>query len=375
MEENIISTPQKTDPGSHSSLGFDYQKQLTVYLCINMIRDKDVKYIVCEFHEDVLEVKADLRFDLIQIKMNSSSTWALEKLITPDNKQKLSMLGKLFQPVLRKDVTKVAFWGTGKIERFKGDSSLALEEFIYLLKTPEEARNKNRWEEYILHIETRLEEQGIPRETTQKAIEMLEIKLDFPGSNVIEYKNRELLNDILNEVYSVELTPKELSNVYLKLFDRVRNISNKPNQHWADKSISREQITELVFNEIKDKNPSGNRQEVLTTQDKFSRVGLGDKTHYAFQMRINAMWIKYELGIGSSGWEDYKTKISRKINKFRKENPGVMGPALWEGIRNIFSDLGGASHFGDPRIDQGFFEGVFFDMPGICEAQWMRADK
>lgn len=52
-----------------------------------------------------------------------------------------------------------------------------------------------------------------------------------------------------------------------------------------------------------------------------------------------------------------------------------MGIDLWEGIRTIFAELGNSPKITDSRLDQDFFEGVFFDMTGICEAQWMRTGK
>lgn len=209
----------------------------------------------------------------------------------------------------------MAFWGSGNIDSHKDDGSLSLNQFIHLINTPDESRDKNwqnKWEEYITHIETHLEKQGVSKKTTRIGIKMLEIKLDFEKPNAIDYSNQELLNEVLKEVYSVELTSDEIKDLYIKLFEKVRKISNKPKQLWGEKSLSREKILDFVVKEIKDKNASGSRTQELTTQDKFSQVGLGDKTHYAFRSRINANGLKFEMGISSTDWENHKIQISTK---------------------------------------------------------------
>ncbi len=115
MAKQILSTPQMTDPGTEGIIGYDYQRDLAVMLCIKMIENHQTENVVCEFHEDIVQIKGHNQLELIQVKKTQSKSWTLHNLVTPEKKQKLGVLGKLLMPIQGgKDVIKIAFWGCGK---------------------------------------------------------------------------------------------------------------------------------------------------------------------------------------------------------------------------------------------------------------------
>jgi hypothetical protein len=68
MAQRIIDTPQLTDPGTEGLIGYDYQRDLAVMLCIKMIENHQIANVVCEFHEDIVQIKKSNKLELIQVK-------------------------------------------------------------------------------------------------------------------------------------------------------------------------------------------------------------------------------------------------------------------------------------------------------------------
>ncbi|MEK6750698.1 MAG: dsDNA nuclease domain-containing protein [Chloroflexota bacterium] len=378
MAQRILDTPQISDPGTEGLIGYDYQRDLTVMLCIRMIENHQIENVVCEFHEDIVQIKDHNKLEFVQVKKTQSKTWTLHNFIAPEKRQKLGVLGKLFTPVQNgKDVVKIAFWGHGKLGLSKDDGELSLGKLVALLNTPENSKDEdwqlqlNRFTEYLTE---QLSTQGINAETVKTGLLLLDIDLSYPHPSAIENENYHLLLNTLKKTWSIELTLEEAKIVCNEIYSRVRQISHQPLQPWTIKSISRLELIDIVLKRAEEFSPSANRETTLTTQEKLTRVELETKTKYAFQKRLNTMALRYETSIESAEWQSYRTELDIVCRKFRVEHPSLTGPELWQGLVAIFFDLGNkwGEKKNDMRFGYDFAEGIFFDMTGICEVKWMR---
>ncbi|HEX8608384.1 MAG TPA: dsDNA nuclease domain-containing protein [Pedobacter sp.] len=376
MTNHPLATPQDNDPGTEGIVGYEYQREIAVLLCIRMLANKDRKYIVCEFHEDLLQIRRDLSVEFTQIKKKDGN-WTLRSLLIPAKKQKLSILGKLFLPLqMGKNISRIHLWGYGKpgSDRFPGDVSLA--ELITLTKTPHNVRD-TAWQaakrKYIDFLSNQLAGQGINSQTIENALDILDIDFTMPHPEAIEAKCQKTLGDTLKDIWDVELSVPEIDVLYQKIYARVKQVSLQPGQPWTAKAISREEAISLITTELKKFGVAADRTAALTTQDKLTAVNLGEKVMYAFQRRLDAVVLRFELGLSPTQWEDYRSDINVKCLELRAVSPDLVGPRLWQTMRQAFAELGEIwSSKYDARLDRDFVEGVFFDMTGICEAQWMR---
>jgi hypothetical protein len=298
--------------------------------------------------------------------------------MVPEKRQKLSVLGKLLLPIQGgKNIRKIAFWGHGKLGRSNDDSTFSLDELVALLSVPENGKDDDwriRLDEFISFISERLLPQGIKSETVRSGLSVLDIDLSFPHPSAIENENYLLLLNILKNTWSIELSLDEAKIVCREIYDRVKQISHQPLQPWTVKSISRSELVDIVLRSAEQFSPAASREVTLTTQEKLTRVELETKTKYAFRKRLNAMVLKYEASITSAEWQNYRTEIDIMCETYRKQNPTVYGPELWQALLKIFCDLGDkwVKEKNDSRFGYNFVEGVFFDMTGICETRWMR---
>ncbi len=203
---------------------------------------------------------------------------------------------------------------------------------------------------------------------------MLNINLAFPHPSAIENENCHLLLNTLKKIWAIELSLEETKIVCNEIYNRVKQISHQPLQPWTVKCISRPELIDFVLKRAEEFSPAANRESTLTTHEKLLRVELEAKTKYAFQKRLNAMVLRYEASIDSAEWQGYRTEIDIRCRRFREEYPSLTGPELWQGLLQIFSDLGAkwGNAKNDPRFGYDFVEGIFFDMTGICEVKWMR---
>lgn len=336
-----------------------------------MLADKTVEYIVCEFHEDVVQIRRGLQLDLVEVKKRESGTWALSDLIRPKSGQKQGILGKLFAELQKgKDIGRLLLLGCG---RMSGDSGCSLPDLVGLLSIPEEGRDgywQNEVQRHVDFLCAELGPQGVVPETVSKGISILSIDFSLPHPDGIEMQNMDLLDRTLRGMWRIELTTLELAAVYRNLFDRVRQVSIRPKQPWYMKAISRQEVLSAVSSLVKDYTPALSRHELMTTQDKLTSAGLAQKAIYALQKRLDAMQLRFELDIGASQWEDMRTQIDLEWREFRRNNPDIRGPALWQSLRQMLSKLGMVWGEQDRRMGPDFAEGVFFDMTGTCEAEW-----
>jgi len=371
MAARALSTPQLRDPGSESAAGYDYQWHITARMCIQMLADKEVEYIVCEFHEDVVQIRRGLHLELIQVKKKESGNWTLPSLIRPERGQEQGILGKLFDQLQRgKDVSRLVLLGYGRVS---GGGDCSLPELVGLLNLPDEGRDgswENRIQRYVDFLSSELVSQGIDPVTVARGINVLRIDFSLPHPDGIESQNRDLLDETLREMWKIELSVPEVAAVYDDMYGRVRQVSIKSKQPWRVKAISRQEALDVVSSRVKVYTPSLSRRELMATQDKLTSADMAHKVFYALQKRLDAMQLRFELGIRATQWEDFRTEIDAKWREFRRDNPGVRGPELWQSLRNILFGLGQAWVEQDKRMGPDFAEGVFFDMTGTCEAEW-----
>lgn len=371
MSARVLSTPQLRDPGSEAAAGYDYQWHVAARVCIQMLANKEIDYIVCEFHEDVVQIRQGLHLELVQVKKKESGNWTLHNLIKPERRQTQGILGKLFEQLQRgKDVRRLMLMGYGRVS---GNGECSLPELVALLNLPDEGRDES-WEtciqRYVDFLSSKLVSQEIDPATVAKGVGILKIDFSLPHPDGIESQNRDLLDETLRKMWKIELSMPEVATVYQDLYSRVQQVSIKPKQPWQVKAIPRQEALDLVFTRVRKYAPSLSRRELLATQDKLTSAGMAQKIIYALQKRLDAMQLRFELGIGAIQWEDFRTEIDAKWREFRGTNPRVQGPKLWQSLRNILSDLGHVWAEQDKRMGPDFAEGVFFDMTGTCEAEW-----
>lgn len=372
MSRRILTTPLTQDPGSEAAIGYDYQWHIGTRLVIQMLANKDSEYLVCEFHEDLVQVNNRQGLRLVQVKKRESGSWTLSSLIAPEKKQKQGILAKLFSHVSKgKDICQILLIGYGKIGG--NNEQLSLSGLIGLLSYPVDARD-NIWHEeiqpYIDHLSSKLVEQGIEPETVRKAIHIFNIDFSFPHPDAIENENKIKLEDFLKTSLQVELTLSELSTLYQSIFDRVKKISLKTNQSWIVKSISRAEAMDILFTHTKQYSPAASRNQSLTTQDKLTSVGMGEKVFYAFDKRLDAIRVRITLDISSSEWENYRTEIDLRWREFRVSNQNTKGPELWISLRELLASIAINWSLTNSQLNEDFAEGIFFDMTGTCEAKW-----
>lgn len=342
-----------------------------------MIECRDTKYVVCEFHEDVVQINKGMELELVQVKKRESGNWTLDSLLKKSKKKK-SILASLFNPIeIGKNVTQLMICGFGRVAIERKDKGYNLPELITLLNSPEEVQDDGwqiRVKEYEEYIADQLAQQGISKNTVKKALPKLCINFSLPHPASMESECKKQLAKTLGRIWTVELNIDEIEEAYQHIYQRVKQISNKPKQQWLDKAISREDLITLVQNLLRTKAPPFNRTTGLTTQDKLSSVGLGSKAIYAFQRRLDAIVLCYELNLSSTFWEDRKVEIDLGCKRVTSQDATLMGLPLWQKLRHEFNELGSnwTKKYDDPRLDSLFAEGVFFDMTGVCEAQWMR---
>jgi len=367
----VLSTPQLRDPGSEAAAGYDYQWHVTARMCVQMLTNKEVEYIVCEFHEDIIQIRRGLHLELIQVKKKEGGSWSLRDLIRPEVEQKQGILGKLFDQLQRgKDVGHLVLLGHGRVS---DGGEYSLPKLVALLDLPVEGRDED-WARYIQcyrdFLSRELASQGINPVTVTKGIDILKIDFRLPHPDGIESWNWDLLDQTLRKMWKIELSMPEVAAIYQDLYDRVRRVSTKPKQPWQVKAISRQEALDLVLSQVRGHAPSFNRRELLATQDKLTSAGMAHKVTYALQKRLDAMQLRFEVDIGATQWEDFRTEIDAKWRLFRSSNPKVQGPELWQSLRSILCALGQVWAEQDSRMGPDFAEGVFFDMTGTCEAEW-----
>ena len=373
-KQKLLNKPQKSDPGSDGSAGYEFQCQVAVRKCIEMLAGNGVSAIVCEFHEDIIRVQRLGGLHLQQVKKKETGPWTLSDLLKHKKKTR-SPLGKLLLQVENgRDVTSIEITSHGGFSSKEEEPDLPT--LVSLLKTPSNERDSEWKAKYSIfenHLKAKLGTEGVSEGTVVSALTILDIDLSYPHPDAIAAENKVLLDKIITSDFEAALTTEELSDVYGDLCARVRKISNRPKQHWTVKSISLEEATTIVGARLLKIGPLKSREQIFTLQEKLDTANLGDKRISAIEFRMRALLLRKTLNISSSRWQKIKARIAAEWNGFRTSNPRASGGQLWQELLNLFEKLGNEFSQLDARLDFDFVQGVFFDMVAICDAKFSEA--
>lgn len=377
MSIEFLSSVPETDPGSEGGIGFDYQWQMTSRLCIEMLLKIESIRVVCEYGEDITLHKKDSVIEKLQIKKRETGSWTFPELIKPTKKQKMGILAKLLAPLQDgKNIDGLKVLGCGKVGTSK-NSDCSLSEFIALLNIPPEERTAD-WDKALLpfinFLSENLNSQNISRETIEKAIRLLSINFSLPNPESIEAKNKELLAKAIKKVWQIDASHDQVNKIYSVIFDAARRANTSARKSWLEKSITRQDIIQIVLQNLEYPYPTADQSHSLTLQDKLSGANIGDKHKYALTARTEAIGLKYEKELTSNTWEKFGIDIHLKWQVYQKENPTRSGLALWNDLLGILEKTGNdwSKEHKDPRLGVRFAEGVFFDMAGICTVDFKR---
>lgn len=377
MSIEFLSSVPETDPGSEGGIGFDYQWQMASFLCIEMLLNPETLRVVCEYGEDVTLHKKDSAIEKIQVKKRDSGSWTFLELIKPAKKQKRGIFSKLFEPLQEgKKITKLSILGCGKTGTTRNAEN-SLPELIALLNIPLVERDES-WEKailpYIEYLSASLSPQDISRSTVESAIKILTINFSLPNPESIEIKNKECLAKAVKQIWEIDITHDQVDKIYSAIYYLAKKANTSARKSWLEKSITRQEITQLILKNLEYPYPTANQAHSLTLQDKLSRASIGDKHRYALIARTDAIGLKYEKGFMADTWEKFGVEIHLKWQDYRKLNPSTSGIALWSALLEMFEIIGSnwAKEHKDPRLGSRFVEGVFFDMAGICTVDFKR---
>jgi hypothetical protein len=184
------------------------------------------------------------------------------------------------------------------------------------------------------------------------------------------------LTDTVNQIWEVDLASTQAENVFQQIYHRVKKASSAPNMPWSEKAIGRDEIKKIVEDGIGYPYPTRDQKHSLSLSEKLTGVDLGDKHRYALESRTKAIGLRFELNITSHDWESLKIDVHVRWMDYRERNPSLVGLPVWIALRNELSQLGTiwAEKYKEERMGSQFAEGVFFDMAGICTADFKRVN-
>lgn len=368
MKKSARFDVPKENGGSENILGIEYQHHVIARKCIEMLTNRGMRKIMCEYYQDMALVDYSGKYEFVQIKKSSKSSWKLADLIS-DRGAKESILAKLFNIIPDRAPNKVTFLSHGR----PGSS---LHGFVHLLKIRKEERDsdwnlKMNYYEELIH--KRLSNQGISRETVAKGVRILDIDLNLPSPDAIEACNRELLESGINEIWqnNVNLERKRLA--YNEITGKVREASKKPKKDMLDKTITRDEIISIVRLAIKDsqRSDSSIKERTNMRMKIIERAKLWDEHyHYGLEKRSDAMLIKHELELDDGKWIDYQNQICERWSELCKISPKLEGIELWQSMRKMCEELGEIWEQEIPSLDCNFAEGILFFLTATCPAEW-----
>jgi hypothetical protein len=367
MKESVRIDAPKENGGSENILGIEYQHHVIARRCIEMLTNRNTRKIMCEFYQDMALVDYDGKYEFIQIKKSLKNSWKLTDLISGKGGGK-SILAKLFDIIPDRVVDKVSFLSHGR-------PGPRLYEFMHLLEIKKEERDSD-WDLKMNYYEESIHEylsnQGISRETVAKGVRILDIDLSLPSPDAIEACNRELLESRISEIWqnNVNLEKKRLA--YNEITDKVREASKKPKKLRLDKTITRDEIINIVKSAIRDSQRSGNIKEHTNMRMKIvEKAKLWDEHyHYGLDKRSDAMFTKHELELDDGKWIDYQNQIYERWSKLCETSPELEGTMLWQSMKSMCEELGEVWKQEIPSLNCDFAEGILFFLTATCPAEW-----
>jgi hypothetical protein len=361
---DVMNIPPDEDQGSEAIYGFDYQAHCTARLCLQMVYGHEIAEVVCEHHEDLIQIRIGRPPDFCQVKKRESARiWTIALL--------KDAIQKLFEKVQYRNVGQLVIYGSG---RPSNDGECPLAGLIALLDRPESERDANwavdlqPYANYLAGIFSR----RIDLDTIERGLSLLKICLAMPNPEAIGAENVRLTAEVIYAVWGVEISVKAAERAYLALYRRVCEASRKPKSPRTMKSISRPQAAAILKNVLHDELPLAEKtQVILDINSKLQKGKLEAHVTYALQMRMDARQVKFEMELGATEWQDFKADLAEAWEDFQRNHPTLMGASLWRQLRDLLKQTGEkwASGRDNAQYGQAFAEGVFFDMMAVCEAE------
>jgi SHS2 domain-containing protein len=360
---SIFNNPPSDDQGSEAAYGFDYQAHCIARLCLKMLGSRDILETVCEFHEDLSQVRDNNSLRLGQVKKRESAeVWTIDLI--------KDAIEKLFKKMQYKDVSELVIYGSGRPST-KGDCSLA--GLITLLDRPLAERDRD-WHSGIAKYEKHLNgilNSDITSDIIKKGLLLLRIDLTLPHSEAIESENIKLTSEIIKQVWGVSVTVLQAEKAYKALYEVVWKASKKPKQPRTEKRITVSQARNIVRNILEQESYLfEDAQTLLDLNGKLEKGKLKQYLTYAIQRRMDARQIKFEYDINSVEWQNLKDEIATQWDAAQLQqwakNQGI---TLWSGLRRLLDQIGKdwATQKNNDAYGPIFTEGLFFDMMAVCE--------
>lgn len=361
--KDILNIPPNEEQGGEAIYGFDYQAHCTARLCLEMMHSHDITEIVCEHHEDLIQIKDGNAPNFCSVKKRESvKTWTIALL--------KDAIKKLFEKLQYKNVGELIIYGSG---RPSSDGECSLAGLIALLDRPDSERDSN-WDHDLKQYEDYFTAEFGPEidpSTVQKGLRLLKIDLSMPNPEAIEDKNVRLAVDVISGVWGVEVPLHIADRAYNNLYKKVWDASKNPKMPRTKKRILRREATSSIKDILHDGTPLAEKQQdILDILTKLQKGGLEAHVIYALQMRMNARQVKFELELQATDWQDLKTDIAVEWENFCASHTGLMGAVLWKELRELLKNMGHrwVAERHNNLFASDFGEGVFFDMMAVCEA-------
>jgi transposase len=361
--KDIMNVVPNEEQGGEAIYGFDYQTHCATRLCLEMLAGHDVTEIICEHHEDVIQMKNGQPPNFYSVKKReSANTWTIALL--------KDAIRKLFQKLQYKNVGQLVIYGSGRPSQ---DGECSLAGLIALLDRPDIERDAiwdqdlKQYEDYFM----REFDVEFDVSIVRNGLRVLKINLAMPHPEAIEAQNVRLAANVISIVWGVEVTIPIADQAYNTLYKRVWDASHKPKMSRTMKAISREEAVKTIKSILHDGKPLASKpEEILDIQTKLQKGRLEDNIIYALQMRMDAQQVKFEMELKATEWQDFKTDIAVEWEKFNAANSGLDGANLWRQLRQLLHSIGNTwvNEKQNTLVGAAFAEGVFFEMMAVCEA-------
>lgn len=363
MARDIRYSPPGDDQGSEADAGFDYQRHCIATLCVEALCDNSVNELVCEYHQDAVELRIGGAVSLCQIKKKESSApWTLAAM--------RPAIRKLISQCEFRNVTRAEILSSGRPDA-KSEPSLA--NLVQLLDVDPQDRCdewERRIDEFVKYFAK--EFGGTPStELIRTGLSVLKVRLDLPTPDGIEFQNVAKLSRAIKRIWGVELSYPTLTAIYGAIYDKVRRASSKPKMPLSAKRITQSDLLALVRGMLGDGGLyASSTLMVVDTLEKLRRASLERKLPDALGKRMDGLQVKYEFDLSSGQWEDLKDEVAADWDVLVKQS-SFDGPQLWRQLRQLLTTLSESwERTLQVPAGRGLAEGVFFDMVAVCDADF-----
>lgn len=377
----IDYTEPTEDSGALAQSRFFYQHQYTAYWCIQMLIEKDIERIICEYHEDLVICWKDGHYEFIQVKSRGEGRgeWTLANLLKKTPNQ--SILEKLY-------AKKVKFVDSGShlyifvSNMGASGQSNDLHTLKKLTAKPSDKWNgkeQNEFEIIFDKIKKRIAVQNI--DSLREFCLSLRIKTWQPDLvSICPYNIREL-QKVLKEIRGVDYPYEDLKGIY----DAILRIVHHANlgKTIEEKTIRREHVESVIeaptlvksyLERVKiDSDASGE----LTTLQRKARKAKFDSDVITLLMDLrasaNAFYRKHShfdlprKRLQHLSFEVQRLCVDVKLEAQKEELDGI---EQWISLQKYLRRIVESEGEGQPPINLEYLIGVVGDLAGKCKVGW-----